>query len=278
MKKYYIGIAIICAVTFGFVGYAAYLGAVGKQDVEVEKKVTEIADKLNNYIANNQKIPDNLEEVAGDDIPSAIKYTKQSDSEYTFCVTYKSASSYDVRGLEGALLGAGLGGASYNYDDYQYPDDQNSSSLYFYGSHKKGENCKTVKPYLANTNPNIFDTLDSSRSLDSISTNTKDLDREGDINTIHAQLEMYYAENGSYPSLGNMNDKSWRTTNMKGLYDSDLTDPDSSSTILVIQPKAGAYAYAVTPSSCNNASEKCTGYTLTATLENRELFSKKALN
>ena len=110
----------------------------------------------------------------------------------------------------------------------------------------------------------------------------RDTERTTDIKAIHGQVEAYYAQNGKYPTLANMNDSSWRSTNMKGLDAAALVDPKGAS-LSGNAPVTGTYVYSyqVTPASpaCDNGSNgDCTGYTLTAVLEDGTNFSKTALN
>jgi type II secretion system protein G len=107
----------------------------------------------------------------------------------------------------------------------------------------------------------------------------RNTERETDIKAIHGQVEAYYAQNGRYPTLANVNDATWRGTNMKGLDGGALQDPKGSAQTLVASPAANSYAYAVTPATCDNgANGDCTGYTLTATLEGGSTYVKTALN
>lgn len=106
----------------------------------------------------------------------------------------------------------------------------------------------------------------------------RDTKRKTDINAIQGQVEAYYAQNGKYPTLGNINASDWRGTNMKGLDPSALQDPKGNAQTLVAAPVADSYAYAVTPADCNNDGTDCTGYTLTATLEAGGTYVKQALN
>lgn len=110
--------------------------------------------------------------------------------------------------------------------------------------------------------------------------NTK---RDTDINAIQGQVEAFFAQNGKYPTLNNVNDSTWRSTNMKGLDKEALKDPNNSKTDgtqynLVPTTTADSYVYAVAPTDCNNAGADCIGYTLTATLEGGGIYSKSALN
>ena len=107
----------------------------------------------------------------------------------------------------------------------------------------------------------------------------RDTERTTDIKALHGQVEAYYTQNGRYPTLDNMNDASWRTTNMKGLDAEALKDPKGSAGTLVGAAAANAYAYAVAPAGCDNGSGgDCTSYVLTATLEGGGTFVKNSLN
>jgi general secretion pathway protein G len=115
----------------------------------------------------------------------------------------------------------------------------------------------------------------------------RDSERQTDINAVHGQVEAYYAQNGKYPTLANLQDNSaannWVSQNLKGLDPSALKDPNIGTTTPypVGSPTATNYGYAATPSGCDNgAGGDCTGYTLTANLENGtgQTYSKKSLN
>ena len=56
----------------------------------------------------------------------------------------------------------------------------------------------------------------------------RDTERQTDVKAIHGQLEAYYAQNGRYPTLANLQDVSsggWVETNMKGLDVEAQQDP-----------------------------------------------------
>jgi general secretion pathway protein G len=114
----------------------------------------------------------------------------------------------------------------------------------------------------------------------------RNTERETDIKALHSQIEAYYAQNTKYPTLANMNDSTWRGSNMKGLDAEALKDPKGSAQTLVGSPAAGSYAYAVTNdagTACDNtAGNECTKYTLTATYEGtvngNSTYVKTALN
>ncbi len=110
----------------------------------------------------------------------------------------------------------------------------------------------------------------------------RDTERTTDVKALHGQIEAYYAQNQKYPTLGNMNDASWRTTNMKGLDQDALKDPKGGSTAaLVASAASGAYSYDVKASddtACDNSAKDCAKYTLTATLEGGGTYTKTNLN
>ncbi len=110
----------------------------------------------------------------------------------------------------------------------------------------------------------------------------RDTERTTDIKALHGQVEAFYAQKGFYPSIADMNDSSWRSTNMKGLDQEALKDPKGSGYNLVATPTANAYAYAVTNSagsSCEADDTTCAKYTLTSTNEGTPpTFEKKSLN
>lgn len=120
----------------------------------------------------------------------------------------------------------------------------------------------------------------------------RDTERTTDIKAIHGQVEAYYAQNGSYPGLAELNSASWRSTNMKGLDAEALKDPKfqtglsckdgSNNPQLASSPSTGCYGYAVFQTdgstACTTAAGDCAKYTLTANLEAGGTTSKANLN
>ncbi len=114
-----------------------------------------------------------------------------------------------------------------------------------------------------------------------IQAKARDTERTTDIKALHGQVEAYFAQKGSYPSLADMNDASWRSTNMKGLDAEALKDPKGSAQTLTATAGANTYQYAPLNSSsasCEADDTTCVSYTLTATLEGGGTFQKKNLN
>ena len=109
----------------------------------------------------------------------------------------------------------------------------------------------------------------------------RNTERQTDIKALHGQIEAYYAQNGKYPTLDNLNDSSWRASNMKGLDAEALKDPKGTAQTLVASAAANAYSYDVKASddtACDNSAKDCAKYTLTATYEGGGTFTKSNLN
>ena len=109
----------------------------------------------------------------------------------------------------------------------------------------------------------------------------RDSERQTDINAVHGQLEAYFATNGYYPTLGNLQDDTFIGQNLPGLDVEAARDPQGSGNNDITGAIAeDDYAYVVEPVGCDNgANGNCTGYALTATLEdNNQQYTKNALN
>ena len=121
----------------------------------------------------------------------------------------------------------------------------------------------------------------------------RDTERETDIKAIHGQLEAYYAQNGTYPLLADVNSQAWRSGsgagegNMKGLDNEALRDPKAAvgAFTLAGSPATAVYSYQVFEANgttnCTTAAN-CVKYTLTATLEGQinssSTYVKSSLN
>lgn len=109
----------------------------------------------------------------------------------------------------------------------------------------------------------------------------RNTERQTDIKAIHGQVEAYYAQNGRYPTLDNMNDTTFRTDNMKGLDVEALKDPKGTAGTLAGAAAANVYSYVVqsaTGGACDNTTNDCAQYTLTATNEGGDIYTKQNLN
>ena len=136
-----------------------------------------------------------------------------------------------------------------------------------------GRNSRKFAPI---TTISDFKTADAAvqETFQSIQAKARDTERQTDIKAIHGQVEAFWAQFGYYPSLANLNDSAFRITNMKGLDNEALKDPQGSGYLIAASPVQYSYAYTVLPANCDDSKTRCTSYTLTATTE-QELNGKK---
>ncbi|OGL24732.1 hypothetical protein A3A68_02355 [Candidatus Saccharibacteria bacterium RIFCSPLOWO2_01_FULL_48_13] len=110
----------------------------------------------------------------------------------------------------------------------------------------------------------------------------RDTERKTDINAIHGQVEAYYAQNGAYPALADINTSTWRDANITGLDDAALQDPRGTVEELAATASNTQYGYAVFQTdgttACTTAAGDCAVYTLTANLEAGGTYTKGSLN
>lgn len=281
--KYQLGLAIIGVFTLVIVGLVLVQASATKQDTTTEKHANDIAEKLNNYVESKQAVPESLSNTGISDVPETINYKKVSASSYTFCTNYKATSSnFDSSAVALSLATGGKvdpGSSDYSSKDY----------LVIPSSHHKGANCQTISPYLYNSGGgsgcSLFSSssycaqpLQSQSSSSPSSGTAQDTERKTDINSLQSHLESYYASNGHYPTLSDLNDPAWVATNMKGLDAAALCDPTdaSKSCKLVSSPSKGAYSYEVDDSNyqaCTTESS-CASYIVSATLSSGEQYTK----
>lgn len=106
----------------------------------------------------------------------------------------------------------------------------------------------------------------------------RDSQRQTDINAVNSQLAAFYAENGYYPALADLNTPSWVSTNLKGLDPASLQAPNSTKPLAAAaSTNTDEYSYAAT--GCDTGTPvKCTGYSLNAHLESGSDFTKESNN
>jgi type II secretory pathway pseudopilin PulG len=154
---YKVGLLVIGLFTLVITIVALVGASAAKQDTQTEKNANTIATKLDSYITVNQKVPSSLAVAGIRENTSHISYTKLSDTNYKFCVTYKAASSTSTNPIDD-LTGQSI----YKKLAASYSGTYNDSSyLYISPVHKKGENCQTVRPYLDGSS---YDSSSSSSS------------------------------------------------------------------------------------------------------------------
>lgn len=106
-------------------------------------------------------------------------------------------------------------------------------------------------------------------------------ERRKDVKAMQVAIEGYYAQNGKYPTLSQLNNATWRHKNVKTLSANDLKDPKAKTNVLADTPAANIYSYAVKAddgTACDNSVKDCTKYTFTATYEGGGTFFKNNLN
>lgn len=125
-----------------------------------------------------------------------------------------------------------------------------------------------------------------------IQAKARDSQRQSDLAAIQTQVEAFYANNNYYPTAANINDATWRTTNMKSIDAEALKDPKGTASTLSTSAASAtndsSYGYVATYDddgdtataevACTGTTE-CDSYTLTAYLESSEtVFTKNSLD
>lgn len=107
----------------------------------------------------------------------------------------------------------------------------------------------------------------------------RDSQRQTDVNALASHLEAYYANNGYYPTLSDLQSTSWVSSNLQGLDPQALLDPKDSVGHLLGTASATEYGYATTgctTTSPSSSTNECTSYVLTADLEAGGTFVKSS--
>lgn len=159
IRKYFVGILVLSLLTIVLAGFVLSQAIGGKQDVQTLKAAQSAAEKLNKYTDSNGVAPASLAKAGIKDQPSTIRYTKTSDTEYKFCVSYKTSTT--ISGSDFTRLITFYSGGIYASDGTGYPGfyPTSSYSLYITPDHKKGENCQTVQIYPV-TSPDTYPQTD----------------------------------------------------------------------------------------------------------------------
>jgi len=124
-----------------------------------------------------------------------------------------------------------------------------------------------------------------------VQSKNRNAQRQANIDTLKAQLEVYFAGANVYPNLGAVNDADFRKQYMKKLPADILQDPKWESGIAACtkdgkaiaagKPTEHCYSYEVTSAdgkACDNNTTPCIHYTLTAVLEGEDNYVKTSLN
>jgi prepilin-type N-terminal cleavage/methylation domain-containing protein len=108
--------------------------------------------------------------------------------------------------------------------------------------------------------------------------------RQTDINALDSHVEAYYAQKGNYPTFAQLNDSTWRGTNMKGLDAEALVGPKGGTLSESAAPSGDSYGYKPTEgasTACSSADVNtddtaCDTFVLTANLEGGSTYTKKS--
>jgi prepilin-type N-terminal cleavage/methylation domain-containing protein len=113
----------------------------------------------------------------------------------------------------------------------------------------------------------------------------RDSKRQTDINAVDSHIESYYAQSGNYPTFAQLTDATWRSTNMKGLDPSALTDPKGAA-IGNSTAVSGTYKYGFVSQHTDNTAcsatgttddTSCTKFVISGTLEkDNSIYSKQS--
>ncbi len=112
----------------------------------------------------------------------------------------------------------------------------------------------------------------------------RDSQRQTDINAVDSHLEAFFAENGYYPTLKDLQTSSFLSASMKGLDPQALVSPKGASVLGTASSSSQeAYGYVASGTSCDNtaassSTNNCTAFTLTAQLEGSSTVYTKSSN
>jgi len=138
LLKYKIGLLILFVFAIVLVGMVIVQASGTKQDTKTNTAAQDIADKLNNYVSDNNTVPATLADAGAKNVPSSISYTKLSDTSYKFCATYKGNSSgFDASGVATDLMTGSVDSTP------NLPVD--NTELIIDSTYHKGANCQTVQ-------------------------------------------------------------------------------------------------------------------------------------
>jgi len=131
---------------------------------------------------------------------------------------------------------------------------------------------KSHKPKPTTSTSNTTSQANSDSSGASTQTDADNAERLSDVHSLQTQLEAYFSQYGSYPSLTDMNNASWRSEKMPSLDPKAMVDPSTPNAAakLVSKPTKGAFSYQVSSSdgkSCEADDTQCAQFTLTTTYE-----------
>jgi prepilin-type N-terminal cleavage/methylation domain-containing protein len=111
----------------------------------------------------------------------------------------------------------------------------------------------------------------------------RDTERQTDITSVATQLEVYFQDNGKYPTPANLADDTWVSANLKGMDLNALRAPSTSTNNVqgTASTNKDQYGYVVLDSgngTCDNTVTlgDCVKFTLSWWSEDKNLVQSKA--
>jgi hypothetical protein len=103
-----------------------------------------------------------------------------------------------------------------------------------------------------------------------------DEERRSNIESLNIYLQNYYAKFATYPSTAQINSIEFRKADpaFKVANHRTFMDPLGSTANLASQPAKNVYFYTPLPVGCDSSKVTCEGYTVGATLDNGQLYTK----
>lgn len=178
------------------------------------------------------------------------RYNKISETKYELCAVF----------LTDTTDKSSSGGS---YDKYS-PTYSDYVDTY---SHPKGDHCFEYEIDLGQryTIPSFPHEKEEYPVAD-------DYEARIDLDSIAKHLEVYYADNGFYPSEDQLKSDTWRKSNLKGLDEDAVRSPSG-------EVFGDAYQYTAQPRNCAGiATTPCKSFVLSYKLSDGSTYSKKSLN
>ncbi len=223
-------------------------------DRQAVSDMQDIKTGVTNYMLDKGRMPGDLTDItitgSAKDRLSNYEYKRGSGSAYDLCATFSTDTT--KKGESSS--------ASDSSSDYYATIDT-------FSSHKKGYQCFTEQAgYDYNTYN--YDAPDSGNTLPIGDANDKANDSQimTDLTILRSHLEAYYAGSGVYPTLAQLQDATWRSTNMVGLDSEAIVGPNSETI-------GYGYTYTPAPSGCQT---DCSSFTLSAEYSDGTIYSVKS--
>jgi prepilin-type N-terminal cleavage/methylation domain-containing protein len=111
----------------------------------------------------------------------------------------------------------------------------------------------------------------------------RDSQRQTDVTAVASHLEAFYANNGYYPTLADLQSSSFVSGNLKGLDPQALVSPEGDAISGTAGDGTSGWAYGYTTTGCtatdpSSTTNECTAFTLTANQEGSSTAFTKSSN